>query len=241
MNIFNKIYFINLNKDINKKLYFMQQISNTIFKNQCQQFIGVDGSVLDMRIAPKNLITESAVSDIVCGYQKVYGVSLTYGSFGCALSHYLIYQECAEQEKPYLIFEDDIIVNSVFNEGMIKLQEHTTKIPYDMIYIGYNKLSSLSLSQYDDVLSKPSGLLTGLYGYIVSPQGARKLLNTIFPLNKQIDSSISDNMNKINVFCVTNPLVDVNTSFGSKTQREQSCKNSSIMKSDGDSWYELFA
>jgi len=115
---------------------------------------------------------------------------------------------------------------------------------YDILYLGYNEIPGFHKENLSEFLAKPSGLITGMYAYIVSPQGAKKILNTIFPLNKQIDSSISDNGDSFNKLCSAKKIANVRIDFGSKTQQANSCINANNFDTQKikkiDEWNKLF-
>lgn len=224
-NYFDKIYYINLDEDTNKRIYFESEIKKSELSKKTQKYTAVIGKYLDIRLVPDSIITKSAKQDVLNRKQKTYGISLTYGSLACALSHYFIYDECQHAQKPYLIFEDDIIIQNDFDTDLSKVVKEISQLEYDILYLGYNEIGGFSKQKISDVLSKPKGLVTGLYGYVVTPSGAKKLLKNIFPLNKQIDSSISDNSELFQTYCATKNIVRVKTDFGSKTQQQESCKN----------------
>lgn len=237
MNI-DKIYYINMDEDKNKEKFFLEQIAKTSLKDKCVRFPAIDGKLIDIENIDDTIITNSARKSIISQNQKIYGVSLTYGSLGCALSHKKIWEQSLSSGHTCLIFEDDIIPHENFNNIFDQILIELNNIVYDIFYIGYNEIPGFRKTKINNVVSKPSGLITGMYGYIISPQGYNKLLS-IFPLNKQVDSSISDNLDKIKAYCSTTKLVSANTSFGSKTQRTQSCKNK-IQSQNHDNWCKLF-
>jgi GR25 family glycosyltransferase involved in LPS biosynthesis len=241
---FDKIYYINLDEDSIKKEYFEKEIQKSTISTHCERYAAVIGKYLDIRLIPDNIITKQAKNDILLRKQKIYGISLTYGSLACALSHYFIYNDCAESSKPYLIFEDDIILDSNFDHYLYNIILSIKDKDYDILYLGYNEIPGFHKDNISEFLAKPSGLITGMYAYIVSPQGAKKLLNTIFPLNKQIDSSISDNGNSFNKLCSAKKIANVRVDFGSKTQQADSCINANNFDTQKikkvDEWNKLF-
>lgn len=236
MNI-DKIYYINLDEDKNKEKFFLEQIAKTSLKDKCERFAAINGKNIDINTIDNTIITNNARKSIISQKQKIYGVSLTYGSLGCALSHKKIWEQGNVSKITSLIFEDDIIPYKDFNNIFDKIILELDNLEYDIFYIGYNEIPGFKKAKINNVISKPSGLITGMYGYIVSPSGYEKLLS-IFPLNKQIDSSISDNLSKIRAYCSTIKLINANTSFGSKTQRSNSCIN--IYSNQNDNWCKLF-
>lgn len=240
---FDKIYYINLQEDKNKKEYFEKEIAKSSFlQSHCHRYEAVVGKYLDIRLVPDTIVTTRAKNDIIAQKQKTYGISLTYGALACALSHNLIYQECQNAKKPFLVLEDDIIIDNTFDNDLVQLLEEVTHndIKYDILYLGCNEIPGFQKKIINDVISEARGLITGTYGYIVSNTGAKKLLETIFPLYKQIDSCISDNAHKLKLFCSTKKLIHVKTDFGSKTQLDASCKNVHSEIGPYSEWYKLF-
>lgn len=245
LNYFEKVYFINLDEDTNKRIYFEKEIKKSSLSTKCTKYTAVIGKYLDIRLIPSTIISESAKNDVLLKKQKTYGISLTYGSLACALSHYFIYQECSKSKKPYLIFEDDIIIDNTFDDNLANIISNIKDKNYDIVYLGYNEIPGFAKNDINNVISKPRGLITGLYGYIISPKGSQKLIESIFPLNKQIDSSISDNSELFDLYCSKKNLVRVRTDFGSKTQMTASCNNEYkhsqiLLKDNIDSWEKLF-
>jgi GR25 family glycosyltransferase involved in LPS biosynthesis len=238
LNYFDKIYYINLKEDRAKKTYFLSQIKNSIINTKCEKFNAISGKSIDIRLVEDHILTDIGRNDILAEEQKRYGISLTYGSLGCALSHYILLKECKKYNKSFLILEDDIIINSDFDQDLLSIISEIKNIEYDICYLGYNEIPGFNKKVINNVISKPTGLITGTYGMIISSTGASNILDTIFPLSKQIDSSISDNQNKLKLICSTKKMVSANTSFVSKTQRKESCKN--YINQDDDPWYRLF-
>lgn len=234
-----KVYIINLREDTKRYQSITQNLSTSIIYNKHERFNAVNGKYIDIRILNDNILTDAAKEDIMLKKQKIYGISLTYGSLGCALSHFLLYQKIAKSDKPSLILEDDIILKNDFDNQINILINRIHDIDYDICYIGYNKIPGFNIENIDTVISKPSGLITGLYSYIVTPTGAKKILDTVFPLNFQIDSGISRNQNKLNLICSSDLMVKVQTNFISKTQKSASCENHCQYESESD-WNKLF-
>jgi len=242
-NYFDKVYYINLDEDDNKKKYFQTEIAKSRFLSEkAKRYSAVIGKYIDIRLISDSIITERARTEIMSKNQKIFGISLTYGSLGCAMSHYLIYQECKGRHKPFLILEDDIIISTDFdNQLLVFLNEiESNKLEYDIIYLGFNEIPGFNKKILNNVVSKPTGFITGTYGMIVSNKGADKILKEVFPLNQQIDSSISHNLEKFDVLCPTQKIVKVNLGFGSKTQSKTSCINQYNYEAIEDSWMKLF-
>lgn len=237
---FDKIYYINLDRDEDRKDYIINLCKKyTTLSNELIRFPGIDGRTIDINTIDKNIISDNARQDILSGNQRIFGITLTYGSLGCALSHKKIWEECADSSKPYLIFEDDIIIDNTFDNKLIEILQYLSQEDYDICYLGCYEIPGLKQTEINTVLCKPSGLVTGLYGYIVTPSGANKLLGNIFPLTYQIDSSIGHNSKKINLVCPKTKIINTKLQFGSNTQRAKSCEN--IYKENNNTWNKLFS
>lgn len=226
--LFSKIYIINLDREKNRYDYILSEFINknsTLISN-IQRFSAIDGRLIDINKIDNTTVTPTARRDILNKKQRIYGVSMTFGALGCALSHKKICEMCVEENntKPYLIFEDDIILDNNFDNHLLNLMNELEKIQYDIVYLGFHQIPHAKQTRINDVLSQPSGLICGTFGLILSPSGAQKILS-IFPLNYQIDSSISHNLKNFNAYCHTSQIVKMNRSFVSNTQREHAAQN----------------
>lgn len=240
-NFFDKIYYINLDRDLDRKKYIIDLFGqNTSLINDLKRFPGVDGKQINIEDVDNNIISDKAKEDILSENQRIFGITLTYGSLGCALSHKNIWQQCSKfSNKPYLVFEDDIVIDNAFDNSLFSILDSIQNIDYDICYLGCNEINGFKQTDINTVIAKPSGLVTGLYGYIISPIGAKKILDTIFPLSNQIDSSIGHNSKKLNLLCAKHKIVHTKFQFGSNTQRQKSCEN--IYRTNIDNnWNRLF-
>jgi GR25 family glycosyltransferase involved in LPS biosynthesis len=114
---------------------------------------------------------------------------MTLGGIGCALSHLRCWNDIINKNlDAALILEDDIRMDSNFND-LIKKYSNSVPESYDILFIGYHPASI----KYVDIQSPndfiKSKKVYGLFGYIVSSQGAKKLLR-LFPIEDQIDTEI---------------------------------------------------
>lgn len=227
INFFSKILCINLLRDSKKYKRFIDSITGSELCPHLERFDAVDGKNLDIRIIGNELISESARSEILSSKQKRFGVSLTYGALGCALSHYLILKECSQSDRPYLIFEDDILLDPDFDNQLKILIKHIqdNSIQFDVLYLGLHNIPALNKKlSHDDILYIPQGLTCGTWAMMISPEGASKILNLIFPLNVQIDSEISRHKNTLRVFATKKELAKHDFNFGSSTQSRKGCE-----------------
>lgn len=169
----------------------------------------------------------------------------THGIVGCALSHYELWKEIRDINLPMLVMEDDITFQPRFVDKMGNLLNMLDTSDWDIIFIGYHiheenyeehqlkhtylqdnflpwELVSFEYMIKYGTHSDASGLHGGgTFGYLLSPQGANKLLDTVkktrfyFPVDYMILECGLHYGLKIQV--CSQPLV-VSPKFGYTTQ-----------------------
>ena len=149
---------------------------------------------------------------------------LSKGSIGCWLGHYSIWTEAVSRKLKYsMIFEDDIILAENFNSEL----NHALKfVPsdFDILFLNsgnnypHNKRAIINGQAF-----VPYQIRNGAYGYIVSYNGARKLLNmvpTVQVTRGGVDSAIGSLIRdrRILAYHLNEPLCWVDYSFSSSTK-----------------------
>lgn len=219
--VLDKVFVINLKSQKRRLNHFIDHLEIRL-KERLNVFEAVDGRNLDIRIINDSIITDKCRKSIL-NKKGRYGIDMTYGALGCALSHMLILRQCSVAKKPFLIFEDDIVVEQGSCETLIRTL--TRGAVFDILYLGVHNIPSLNKSKtINDELYQPQGLICGTFGMVITPQGASKILKNVFPLSVQIDSEISRNQNKLKLLSYINPLVKHNHMFGSSTQGQEGRK-----------------
>jgi GR25 family glycosyltransferase involved in LPS biosynthesis len=167
----------------------------------------------------------------------------TGGIVGCALSHYVLWQEIVKTNRPMLIMEDDVTFAPRFIDKMGRI---LTEPEHDLVFIGYHtnevnyeahklkmthlkdKFGSHGLVPFE-YMSKygtsfdGSGLHGGgTFGYLLSVLGARKLLAVVaklkfhFPVDYQL--LVGALYYGLNTFVCPDPLV-TSPKFGIDTDK----------------------
>jgi glycosyl transferase, family 25 len=130
------------------------------------------------------------------------------GAIGNAMSHLSLWHRCAEQTKAFIVLEDDAVVR---NDVKAKLIATIPSLgAWDIVLLGYNlnwlemhiapgilyggvfsvpNPSSRQLSDYA-ASTDPVGLYRlnsaiGICGYVISPSGARILMQSCFPMDNR--------------------------------------------------------
>lgn len=120
--------------------------------------------------------------------QKRYGRMLTKGEVSCFLSHRRIWQQVVDSGKPYVIFEDDALLENELPQFLASLDD--ASISFDVVLLGHSKKDHRQKALYHFLEPlkrwKPVGGFklgrgfktwpSGAVGYVVTPTGAAKLL-----------------------------------------------------------------
>ena len=125
------------------------------------------------------------------------------GVYGCFLSHYYLWKECAESKEPYIILEHDgFLIKSLPGnildqfDDVLKLESEN---PYRSTYEDRleltkdNNLTYNIVEPYRDMNNGAGWYSVGAYAYIIKPQAADKLItwidkNGFLPADQQLGS-----------------------------------------------------
>lgn len=122
-------------------------------------------------------------------------IDLSDGEKGIIMSHYNLWTKIAKEKEPHIILEDDAIgVNS--NTQMV-LNEIIETLPkdYDIYLLGFIDLEPINVTSLHSKVKE----FVLLHSYIITPKGAKKLLQEL-PINMPVDSWLSSISEKINIY-----------------------------------------
>lgn len=150
-------------------------------------------------------------------YAKEYDLQPRYkfkkgraGVYGCFLSHYFLWRQCASEKIPYLILEHDgyflkPLPDNILDRftDVLKLDGHD---PYSKLYnkvLDDEKDFPITIEKYFNNQAKflqknqTGNYMRGAYGYIIKPHAAKKLVkwiskNGFVPADQQIGDAIVD-------------------------------------------------
>lgn len=198
--MFDRIFYINLDRRPDRRKNIESQIKRVGLQSMAERIEAVDGRKLDINKVDPNVITEKGKKDALDNKQRVY-IPLTKGGIGCAMSHRKAYEKILDENlDAALILEDDSTLSDDF---LIKMQELEGNVPkdYDMLFLGYAPSALKYFYPKNNKYYGKTKKIYGLYGYIVTKEGAKKLLS-IFPISEQIDTEITNNLGKIKAYVV---------------------------------------
>jgi GR25 family glycosyltransferase involved in LPS biosynthesis len=147
--------------------------------------------------------------DVVGAKLIAPGSEFTAGAVGCAASHFRIWQQTVESGAPALVLEDDAILRNDIEERLDLLLPALTN--WDYVALGCNTDVVLDLEwapgmrsmmvfepkypndEYAAVFQVSTAQVAairlnncfGTPGYVISPAGARKLLQLCFPMDNR--------------------------------------------------------
>jgi glycosyl transferase family 25 len=189
-----KNFVLNLDRQPDKYESFLRQNSGCDIA--FERFAASDGSrMTDAEVMALRLVAP--------------GARFTKGAVGCAASHSRIWTSVAEQGVPALVFEDDVTIRHDINERLAALLPALGN--WDYVALGYNTDAILEVEPAPGMKSlmtflpkRPDDSAATLFrgsktpvaafrlhtcfgtsGYVVSPAGARKLLQLCFPIDNR--------------------------------------------------------
>jgi glycosyl transferase family 25 len=127
--------------------------------------------------------------------------NITKGQIGCYESHVRVWQMIVDRNLPSaLILEDD--ANIEYTQTTVDrlrevLHELNTLVDWDVFYVGNIGLHPIreKITQH---INRPSGW-EGLYTYLITQRGARRLLQAAFPISMAVDIFVGDQAAKGNI------------------------------------------
>ena len=191
-----KLYYINLERRSDRHLAMIDLLKSVNMLDIGERIEAVDGSNLDMSKKNKDIqIFSQYAIDSINNKHQIYGITLTKGGAGCALSHRKVWNMIRYTPNIHtaLILEDDVTIE---DKKLFKQQIHNTIIDaprdFDILFIGYHPASIKYIEHANNKEAKyfKSAKTYGLFGYVVTKKGADKLLK-INQIDYQIDTEIA--------------------------------------------------
>ncbi len=142
---------------------------------------GVDGRkehdpCMDMYDEPKRLRTK--------------GSPMSPGQLGCYAGHYNIWRSCAEENRKYIVLEDDVVFDQA---GLASFLKAVPKLPARFECLRLFKNKTRNHKEYEiaetggfKVLRYTKGPMSSM-GYFLTPGAARKFLDSADPIFLPVD------------------------------------------------------
>jgi GR25 family glycosyltransferase involved in LPS biosynthesis len=182
--MFKKIYYINLDHRKDRKDNVDSQLKKINFSGPVERINAAYGKNLDLDLIPSNLFTKEAIADTTNKKLINNTSKMTKGGMGVSLSQRWIYEKVLCSNDDYvLILEDDITIPDNFME---KLENKLKNIKeFDILFLGYHLKYDSNSDKHYDYPEK----IWGLFGYIINKKAAKHLIE-MFPITRQIDTEM---------------------------------------------------
>ncbi len=148
------------------------------------------------------------------GNAKSQFVDMTPQEVAVALSHIEVWKTIAESNPQYtLVLEDDAYFCRGFACTLEKVwaelsQNQGRSTFFDILYLSYKEaITGATKSSKSDLVFRPLRGLWQLSGYVLSRQGARRLLE-LLPVRGPVDLWINHQFNQIDVLATRDSLID---------------------------------
>jgi GR25 family glycosyltransferase involved in LPS biosynthesis len=189
-NKISKVFVINLEKRNERLIIFTFNYNLEI---PFEIFKAIDGSILNLsKLISENMIGDIGINSIKNKNRKYHYELPNINAIGCYLSHYNLWKLILENKGDnFIIFEDDNEFNKI---SINEINYRISLLPNNWdIYLLSNHNYCYSRKKINKNLFKVRRFfLTN--SYIINKKAINKILNsnTLFPINQQIDSYLSD-------------------------------------------------
>lgn len=178
------IFCINLDRRKDRWKKFSTQPSLTQFR-EITRTSAIDGNKIPL-LQNEN-ISLATKHNILNKQRRSHGEIMSMGAIGCTMSHAKVWKEFLEKypDQQYcLVLEDDVKIPSNLTEILqnISLEEIGS---FDVWLLFYTLIDKKIKNLSDHWISP--GYFWGTVAYIISRDGAKKLLDTLYPIEVQID------------------------------------------------------
>jgi len=120
----------------------------------------------------------------------------TIGAIGCGIAHMRLWKETIEKQTNMLVLERRVYISENINKDLINMVNSLEK--NDMHFLSISRMAPniFSFKPCDFISLKNTVPLTNLYyligiqAYLVTPYGAKILVNNFLPIDKHTDSYI---------------------------------------------------
>lgn len=196
MNYIDKIFVINLEKDFHRLNNVYKQFKKNNIKKY-EIFTGIYGNDLND-------------TDINSNTTIIGKYIASKNMIGCGMSHIKLWEKIVKNNiKTTLILEDDFILKDDFSNKINEIINYAP-IEYDIIYLTSNIIHNKNLKLYDinDIFYKQIFIAQTL-GYIITYNGAKKILNDINKISYHIDVDLcfKSLIYNYNIISVKEPLI----------------------------------
>ena len=178
------VFCINLDKRPERYNIFSKQ--RGVAELNIVRVSAVDGAKLNPLKSP--YISNQTKINIIHKTRRSHGEIDTIGAIGCSLSHYSVWKRFLETDASYcLVLEDDAQVRVGLAESVMEASSSSSS-SFDVWLLSYKLYDKTLLSCGSDAKEWKSPVnFWGTSAYIVSRDGAKRLMEDFFPIECHLD------------------------------------------------------
>lgn len=140
------------------------------------------------------------------------------GRIGCLASHLILWIMCIIKNKNFIILENDSLLVNDYEPILNDIQKDVILLdpfcPYDINYNKNIKKNNKIDLKINDKHTKFNNFKTkGAYSYIMTPNGAKKILNSIIKSKKWLPADYYLNDNLLNIGTTNKTIFRINNNF----------------------------
>lgn len=205
---FHGIFCINLERRPERWRFMQRQLQR--LGVPAQRFTAVDGRDLEFgQLVEGGLISIHALPRyLLPDEEKVFGIDLTPGAIGCALSHIQIWTQIVErhgdllrgpggrgpQAPRYLVIEDDCRFLPSFGEAALESRLREVPSDWEICWLGgVDSLGRQAALQVAPGVRRVYAGFRTTTAYAITVRGAKSALEVCLPLMWQVDTHLTQN------------------------------------------------
>ncbi|EAN82572.1 putative glycosyl transferase-like protein [Trypanosoma cruzi] len=192
---FDAVYVINLNRRPDRWKFILRQLQRAGFREgEYERFTAVDGRAVDIQKAQAcGLVSLLGILRLrEEESRRIWGMDLNPAAVGCALSHVLLWATIAARRyHRVLVVEDDSLFPHDFKKNYDERMRHVPQ-DWELVYVsGLDTANQASQLRVAEGVSRVPQMHRTTNCYVVTHQGARRLLELCLPMTYQLDTMMT--------------------------------------------------
>lgn len=189
-----RVVYINLDRRKDRRLHMQSQLQGTGLRWERQA--AADGASVDLPgLVRSGVLTARGAEEVDMPVgRKTFGITLTRGAVGCALSHMEAWKRAESAPgAATIVLEDDVELRDM---GQVRDRLGDAPEGWDVVYLGSGQyVKGTPRGEAEERAARrgvhPVRHAFQTIGYAVNPRSARAL-RAVFPLSVQVDSALQE-------------------------------------------------
>jgi glycosyl transferase family 25 len=149
---------------------------------------------------------------------KRFGYKLLDSEVACFSSHYEVWKRCVESNEPILVIEDNVTLNKNFFNSYKQLGNYARSHEFVKLFSAFTPKRTELVEKLSDgsALVRHFPRTDGTKGYVISPQGAEKLVKGAKEFIEPVDNYMGKAYkHHVQCVCIEPELIEVDEKFAS--------------------------